>query len=110
MYDAAKAIRRNSKLPVKDGPDFCTLHILPVTNDSASFQTLLSPHVKLFDMNVSTSRPYLSKMAPTPALFALSRWSSEASRTPSLELMERWENDAMSSSFQPDGYDTITGG
>lgn len=61
-------------------------------------------------MNVSTSCLYLSKMAPTPALFALSRWSSEASRTPSFELMERWENDAMSSSFQPDGYDAITGG
>lgn len=48
-------------------------------------------------------------MAPTPALLALSRCSSEASRTPSLELMERWENDAMSSSFQP-GYDAIKRG
>lgn len=61
-------------------------------------------------MNVSTSCQYLSKMPPTPTLFALSRWSSEASRTPSFELMERWENDAMSSSFQPDGYDATTNG
>lgn len=41
MYNTARAIGEKRRLPVKDGPDFCTLHILPVTNDSASFQTLL---------------------------------------------------------------------
>lgn len=107
-YNTARARGRNSRLPVKDGPDFCTLHILPVTNDSAFIPDAPPPHVEtVWHERV---HPYLSKMAPTPALFALSRCSSEASRTPSLELMERWENDAMSSSFQPDGYDTITGG
>lgn len=48
---------------------------------------------------------YLSKMAPTPALFALSRWSSEASCTPSFKAMERWENEAMRSSFHPAEWD-----
>lgn len=40
-------------------------------------------------------------MAPTPALCALSRCSSEARRTPSFRPMERWENEAMRSSFHP---------
>ncbi len=48
---------------------------------------------------------YLSKMAPTPALWALSlcTWRPVASRMPSFTAMERWEKDAISSSFQPDG-------
>ncbi len=48
---------------------------------------------------------YLSKMAPTPALWALflCTWRPVASRMPSFTVMERWENDAISSSFQPDG-------
>lgn len=42
-------------------------------------------------------------MAPTPALWALLRWtcSPVASRIPSLIDIERCENDAMRSSFQP---------
>lgn len=45
----------------------------------------------------------LSKMAPTPALWALLRWtcSPVASRIPSLIPIERCENDAIRSSFQP---------
>lgn len=45
----------------------------------------------------------LSKMAPTPALWALLRCtcSPVASRIPSLTAMERCEKEAMSSSFQP---------
>jgi len=50
---------------------------------------------------------HLSKMAPTPALCALSRCSSEAKRTPSFRPMERWENEAMRSSFQPERRGTI---
>lgn len=47
--------------------------------------------------------PHLSKMAPTPALWALFRWtcSPVARRIPSLTAMDRWEKEAMSSSFQP---------
>lgn len=43
-------------------------------------------------------------MAPTPALWALLRWtcSPVANRIPSLTAMERCENDAMSSSFHPE--------
>lgn len=46
---------------------------------------------------------HLSKMAPTPALWALLRWtcSPVASRIPSLMAIERCENDAIRSSFQP---------
>lgn len=46
---------------------------------------------------------YLSKMAPTPALWALFLWTWRpvASKIPSFTEMERWENDAISSSFQP---------
>lgn len=42
-------------------------------------------------------------MAPTPALWALFRWtcSPVANRIPSLIVIERCENDAMRSSFQP---------
>lgn len=42
-------------------------------------------------------------MAPTPALWALLRWtcSPVASRIPSLIAIERCENDAIRSSFQP---------
>lgn len=42
-------------------------------------------------------------MAPTPALWALLRWtcSPVANRIPSLIAIERCENDAMRSSFQP---------
>ncbi|TNN57126.1 hypothetical protein EYF80_032711 [Liparis tanakae] len=44
-------------------------------------------------------------MAPTPALWALLRWTCRpvASRMPSFTEMERWENDAIRSSFQPVG-------
>lgn len=47
--------------------------------------------------------PHLSKMAPTPALWALFRWtcSPVARRIPSFTAMDRWEKEAMSSSFQP---------
>lgn len=50
-------------------------------------------------------RPHLSKMAPTPALWALFRWtcSPVARRIPSFTAMDRWEKEAMSSSFQPEG-------
>lgn len=43
-------------------------------------------------------------MAPTPALWALLRWtcSPVANRIPSLTAIERCENDAMSSSFHPE--------
>lgn len=43
-------------------------------------------------------------MAPTPALWALLRWtcSPVANRIPSLTAIERCENDAMRSSFQPE--------
>lgn len=46
----------------------------------------------------------LSKMEPTPALWALLRWTWRpvARRIPSFTVTERWENEAMSSSFQPD--------
>lgn len=49
--------------------------------------------------------PHLSKMAPTPALWALLRWtcSPVASRIPSFTEMDRWEKEAISSSFQPAG-------
>lgn len=49
--------------------------------------------------------PHLSKMAPTPALWALLRWTWRpvAKRIPSLTVMERCEKEAMSSSFQPGG-------
>lgn len=49
--------------------------------------------------------PHLSKMAPTPALWALFRWtcSPVARRIPSFTAMDRWEKEAMSSSFQPGG-------
>lgn len=42
-------------------------------------------------------------MAPTPALWALLRWtcSPVANKIPSLIAIERCENDAMRSSFQP---------
>lgn len=103
IHNMARARGEKSRLPVKDGPDLCTLNVLPVTNDTHLISVLTtSTRTKLFRGDVSTLRLYLSKMAPTPALFALSRCSSEASRTPSFELMERCENDAMSSSFQPD--------
>lgn len=48
---------------------------------------------------------HLSKMAPTPALWALFRWtcSPVARRIPSFTAMDRWEKEAMSSSFQPGG-------
>lgn len=51
---------------------------------------------------------YLSKMAPTPALCALSRCSSEARRTPSFNGMERWENEAIRSSFHPEKLNPFT--
>lgn len=102
IHNMARAKGKKSRLPVKDGPDLCTLNVLPVTNDTHLISDATSPRIKVFRGDVSTLHLYLSKMAPTPALFALSRCSSEASRTPSFELMERWENDAMSSSFQPD--------
>lgn len=46
---------------------------------------------------------YLSKMEPTPALWALLRCTCRpvASRIPSCTDTERWEKEAMSSSFQP---------
>lgn len=48
---------------------------------------------------------YLSKIAPTPALWALFLCTCRpvASRIPSFTEMERWEKDAISSSFQPVG-------
>lgn len=52
--------------------------------------------------------PHLSKMAPTPPLFALSRCSSEASCTPSFRAMERWEKEAIRSSFQPEEQERDT--
>lgn len=51
---------------------------------------------------------YLSKMAPTPTLCALSRCSSEARRTPSFKGMERWENEAIRSSFHPEKLSPFT--
>lgn len=47
---------------------------------------------------------YLSKMAPTPALWALLRWtcSPVARRIPSFTAIERCEKDAMRSSFHPE--------
>ena len=47
----------------------------------------------------------LSKMAPTPALWALLRCtcSPVANRIPSFTAIDRCENDAMRSSFQPEG-------
>lgn len=109
LHNATGAEGKKSRLPVKDGPDLCTLHVLPVTKHTAVGLRRRLAACKCARVSASAWRPYLSKMAPTPALLALSRCSSEASRTPSLELMERWENDAMSSSFQP-RYDAIRGG
>lgn len=45
----------------------------------------------------------LSKMEPTPALWALLRCTCKpvARRMPSCTDTERWEKEAMSSSFQP---------
>lgn len=60
------------------------------------------------DITVCTNQTYLSKMAPTPALGVLSRWSSEASRTPSFEAIDRWEKEAMRSSFHPDKHNGMT--
>lgn len=49
-------------------------------------------------------------MAPTPALWALFRWtwSPVARRIPSFTAMDRCEKEAMSSSFQPGGGHTVT--
>ena len=46
---------------------------------------------------------HLSKMEPTPALWALLlwTWSPVANKIPSFTVTERWEKEAMSSSFQP---------
>lgn len=48
---------------------------------------------------------HLSKMAPTPALWALflCTCSPVASKIPSFTEMERWEKEAIRSSFQPVG-------
>lgn len=47
---------------------------------------------------------YLSKIEPTPALWALLRWTWRpvASRMPSFTVTERCEKEAMRSSFQPE--------
>jgi len=46
---------------------------------------------------------YLSKMEPTPALWALFLWTWRpvANRMPSFTVIERCENEAIRSSFQP---------
>ena len=46
---------------------------------------------------------HLSKMEPTPALWALLRWTCNpvARRMPSCTETERWEKEAISSSFHP---------
>lgn len=57
-----------------------------------------------FGMQSHPSMPaHLSKMAPTPALWALFRctWSPVARRIPSFTAMERWEKEAIRSSFHP---------
>lgn len=52
---------------------------------------------------VSFHATNLSKMEPTPALWALLLWTWRpvANRMPSFTVTERCENEAMSSSFQP---------
>lgn len=56
--------------------------------------------------------PHLSKMAPTPALWALFLWTWRpvARRIPSLTAMDRWEKEAISNSFQPGGKQRWEGG
>ncbi|KAG7230829.1 hypothetical protein INR49_019643, partial [Caranx melampygus] len=52
---------------------------------------------------VAECTTYLSKMEPTPALWALLLWTWRpvANRMPSFTVTERCENEAISSSFQP---------
>lgn len=64
----------------------------------------MQPHPSRAVTGAVPSLPaHLSKMAPTPALWALflCTCSPVASRIPSFTAMERWEKEAMSSSFHP---------
>lgn len=77
------------------------MNLRPYTSVSTSETRVNGAHAKR-DGNVGRG-PHLSKIAPTPALWALFRWtcSPVARRIPSFTAMDRWEKEAMSSSFQP---------
>ena len=79
------------------------MNLRAYTSVSTSGTRVNGTHAKR-DGNVGRG-PHLSKIAPTPALWALFRWtcSPVARRIPSFTAMDRWEKEAMSSSFQPGG-------
>lgn len=100
-----------------DGPqtaELCLVHLHvfhlghQLRQDSADMKVVLGANMETKRQSqqviLHVFATYLSKIEPTPALWALLRWTWRpvASRMPSFTVTERCEKEAMRSSFQPE--------